>query len=204
MIGENSEYKFNQKEFTILGLISLTFIIVLLLSSSNYKHLTKARIEIINLKKDITILKKQLKAITDTQSDSLYKLFKIERTCNIDFNKQTKRFSIAHLDSIKKYCLEYNVPERIAFRVVEHESHFDSSALGIHDDKSYFQITPVYWVYYKCDSISEDLYGLMEIGIKGLADLKIRYKTWERALSVYNSGKPNNNVSYKYVNSILK
>jgi len=37
-----------------------------------------------------------------------------------------------------------------------------------------------------------------------LGDLKIRYKTWERALSVYNSGKANNNVSYKYVNSILK
>ena len=172
--------------------------------SSNYKNLTKARIEIINLKKDTTILKTQIRAITDIQNDSLYKLFKIERICDIDFNKQTKRFKIAHLDSIKKYCLEYNVPERIAFRVVEHESHFDSSALGTHEDKSYFQITPVYWVYYKCDSITEDLYGLMEVGVKGLGDLKIRYKTWERALSVYNSGKANNNVSYKYVNSILK
>ena len=192
------------KKVLMFFLVCLMATIMIMFLSSNYKNLTKARIEIINLKKDTTILKTQLRAITDIQNDSLYKLFKIERKCDIDFNKQTKRFKIAHLDSIKKYCLEYNVPERIAFRVVEHESHFDSSALGIHEDKSYFQITPVYWVYYKCDSITEDLYGLMEVGVKGLGDLKIRYKTWERALSVYNSGKANNNVSYKYVNSILK
>ena len=192
------------KKVLIFFLFCLMATIMIMFLSSNYKNLTKARIEIINLKKDTTILKTQIRAITDIQNDSLYKLFKIERICDIDFNKQTKRFKIAHLDSIKKYCLEYNVPERIAFRVVEHESHFDSSALGTYEDKSYFQITPVYWVYYKCDSITEDLYGLMEVGVKGLGDLKIRYKTWERALSVYNSGKANNNVSYKYVNSILK
>ena len=192
------------KKVLMFFLVCLMATIMIIFLSINYKNLTKARIEIINLKKDTTILKTQLRAITDIQNDSLYKLFKIERKCDIDFNKQTKRFKIAHLDSIKKYCLEYNVPERIAFRVVEHESHFDSSALGTHEDKSYFQITPVYWVYYKCDSITEDLYGLMEVGVKGLGDLKIRYKTWERALSVYNSGKANNNVSYKYVNSILK
>ena len=192
------------KKVLMFFLVCLIAIVMIIFLSSNYKNLTKARIEIIDLKKDTTILKIQLRAITDIQNDSLYKLFKIERKCDIDFNKQTKRFKIAHLDSIKKYCLEYNVPERIAFRVVEHESHFDSSALGTHEDKSYFQITPVYWVYYKCDSITEDLYGLMEVGVKGLGDLKIRYKTWKRALSVYNSGKANNNVSYKYVNSILK
>jgi len=192
------------KKVLMFFLFCLIAIVIIIFLSSNYKNLTKVRIEIIDLKKDTTILKTQLRAITDIQNDSLYKLFKIERKCDIDFNKQTKRFKIAHLDSIKKYCLEYNVPERIAFRVVEHESHFDSSALGTHEDKSYFQITPVYWVYYKCDSITEDLYGLMEVGVKGLGDLKIRYKTWERALSVYNSGKANNNVSYKYVNSILK
>ena len=192
------------KKVLIFFLFCLMATIMIMFLSSNYKNLTIARIEIIDLKKDTIILKTQLRAITDIQNDSLYKLFKIERICDIDFNKQTKRFKIAHLDSIKKYCLEYNVPERIAFRVVEHESHFDSSALGTHEDKSYFQITPVYWVYYKCDSITEDLYGLMEVGVKGLGDLKIRYKTWERALSVYNSGKANNNVSYKYVNSILK
>jgi len=192
------------KKVLMFFLVCLMATIMIIFLSINYKNLTKARIEIINLKKDTTILKTQLRSIIDIQNDSLYKLFKIERICDIDFNKQTKRFKIAHLDSIKKYCLEYNVPERIAFRVVEHESHFDSSALGTHEDKSYFQITPVYWVYYKCDSITEDLYGLMEVGVKGLGDLKIRYKTWERALSVYNSGKANNNVSYKYVNSILK
>ena len=192
------------KKVLIFFLVCLMATVMIIFLSSNYKNLTKARIEIINLKKDTTILKTQIRAITDIQNDSLYKLFKIERICDIDFNKQTKRFKIAHLDSIKKYCLEYNVPERIAFRVVEHESHFDSSALGTHEDKSYFQITPVYWVYYKCDSITEDLYGLMEVGVKGLGDLKIRYKTWKRALSVYNSGKANNKVSYKYVNSILK
>ena len=192
------------KKVLMFFLVCLMATVMIIFLSSNYKNLIKARIEIINLKKDTTILKTQLRAITDIQNDSLYKLFKIERKCDIDFNKQTKRFKIEHLDYIKKYCLEYNVPERIAFRVVEYESHFDSSALGIHEDKSYFQITPIYWVNYKCDSITEDLYGLMEVGVKGLGDLKIRYKTWERALSVYNSGKANNNVSYKYVNSILK
>jgi hypothetical protein len=143
-----------------------------------------------------------LDSITRMQNDSLYKLFKISQSCNIDFKKQTNKFKIAHLDSIQKYCKKYNVPEKIAFKIVEHESRFDSSALGTREDKSYFQVTPIFYIHFKTEAMSEDLYGLMEVAIKGLSDIYKEEKNWSSTLSIYATGQ--RNKANEFVNFVLK
>ena len=189
--------------FKIVSALVIGFILTVLITSNNYKKWIKAE-------RSIDSLKQVNKTFSDSlwriQNDSTYKIFKIERTASIRFENCLNQFSIKQLDTIKYFCKEFDVPERMVFRLVYYESRFDSTAYSSEHAIGLFQITRIFWLHYDTEESLDfnNEYDRIWIAIWGLHCLYDEYGDWNKVLSVYNSGTPNNKVTNKYTNWILK
>lgn len=143
-----------------------------------------------------------------------WKLFSIKQTVsksNIEYSQSSMVSSICMYESIKKYALEYDIPEHIAFNVAYLETgyrgplHFGYSpdqvsrggALGP------MQVLPKTANFISTNKISRDeLLNNIDmnvcISLRYLKYLHDEFGSWPVALGFYNTGTPSINQYSKY------
>lgn len=121
--------------------------------------------------------------------------------------------SVPHwaIKPLRKACQKYHIPERLLISQIEHESGFDPRARGenrdaegnlLSVDRGLAQINS-YWHPEVTDEEAYDSKFAINWIAREMSDLYKKYGSWGKALSVYNTGNPEDGFKNGYVKAVM-
>jgi hypothetical protein len=191
---------------TSIVIVIILFLAAMLLKQSNEFDTYKTYQEKL-IKTKIDSIKTLSTALGCIKNDFGYRIHNVWKRTSISI---PNAFDSTYFDTIQYYANKYNIPEKIVYRIIVHESQFDIDAYNKSGATGLFQIKKCYWYQFRDNETDWNEYNRIKIALRGLCIMYNLYKRWDLVLSTYGFGDINHKI-YKplksaesFINFVLK